>query len=223
MQRPDLRRLRPAWTTDFRPLVLVQTWLLLLLLTAGALAVLIEARHDAQTRGRERVLGVARTLAASPFVLSAALTDDAPTRLGTYAEDVRRANELSLVVVMAPDRTLWTHPDPRRVGEQFDGTIQPALDGEAFTEVSSGSADPSVRTVAPVSDADGTVVALVAVETNTGSLAAETLRRLPLLLLVLVLAIALAYAGGGLVKRLERQRSARARRSSRSVARPTDA
>lgn len=200
------------------PLLLVQTWLLLLLLIAGALVVLVEARHDAQAKDRELVLGVARTVASSPFVFSSALTADPATRLGPYAEAVRRANGLDFVVIMAPDRTRWTHPDPARVGKKFAGRIQPALDGATIDQTF--ASPPSVQAVSPVLDGKTKVVALVAVGASNEAAASETWRQLPLLVLVVLLAGALAYGSGPLARRVERQRSAR---SSASAARATEA
>jgi len=197
----------------------VQTWLLAAVLLVGVLVVLIEAGHDAKAQNRDLALGVARSVANSPLVLSAAGTSDPPTRLRAYAESVRRANEVDFVVIMAPDRTRWTHPDRTRVGQQFAGRIQPALDGETFTETS-GPPDPSVRAIAPVVDGDGQVVALVAVGAGTGTIIAEVARRLPWLLPLVLLAAVLAYAGGPLATALDRQRSARVELSR---ARATDA
>jgi sensor histidine kinase regulating citrate/malate metabolism len=197
----------------------VQTSLLVLLMVVALLVVGLEGRHDAQSRDRDLVLGVARTLASSPFVLSAVTTTDPATRLRPYTEAVRRANDVDFVVIMAPDRTRWTHPDPRRVGKQFAGRIQPALDGETFSEIS-GAPGRTVQAVSPVVDGDGDVVALVAVGTGTGSWANEVVRLLPMLLLLLLAGVAAAYAGGPLERQMERQRSARA---TASRARDTDA
>lgn len=213
-----LTRSRPLDAAN--PLVLVQTWLLFLLLVAGALIVLVEARHDAQAKDRVLVLGVARTVANSPFVFSSVLTPDPAARLGTYAKAVQGANGVDFVVIMAPDRTRWTHPDPTRVGKQFAGRIQPALEGETFSETFVGGADPSVQAVSPVVDGNRKVVALVAVGASNQALAGEAARQLPLLVLLVLLAVALAYAGGPLARRLERQRSTR---SAASRARVTDA
>jgi sensor histidine kinase regulating citrate/malate metabolism len=215
------RQLTPPRPLDrVNPLLLVQTWLLLLLLIAGALVVLVEGRHDAQAKDRELVLGVARTVANSPFVFSSALTPDPATRLGPYAEAVRRANGLDFVVIMAPDRTRWTHPDPARVGKKFAGRIQPALDGATITETFASPADPRVQAVSPVLDGKNKVVALVAVGASNEAAASEGWRQLPLLVLVVLLAAALAYGSGPLARRVERQRSAR---SSASAARVTEA
>jgi two-component system CitB family sensor kinase len=202
------------------PLLLVQTWLLLLLLIAGGLVVLVEARHDAQAKDRELVLGVARTVANSPFVFSSALTPDPATRLGPYAEAVRRANGLDFVVIMSPDRTRWTHPDPAKVGKKFAGRIQPALDGATITQTFASPTDPVVQAVSPVLDGKNKVVALVAVGASNQAGASEAGRQLPLLVLMVLLAAALAYAAAPLAARIEGQRSAR---SAASPARVTDA
>src|SRR5687767_6233637 len=214
------RRPRPRPLDSAAPWVIVQTWLLLLLLIAGALIVLVDARHDAEAKDRALVIGVSRTVANSPFVFSSALTDDPPTRLAAYAKAVQQANGLDFVVIMSPDRTRWTHPDPTRVGKQFPGRIQPALDGETYTETFPDSTDPSVQAVSPVVDGDGKVVALVAVSVSNQALASEAVRQWPLLVLLAILAVALAYAGPTLARRVERQRSTR---SAASPARVTAA
>jgi sensor histidine kinase regulating citrate/malate metabolism len=118
-----------------------------------------------------------------------------------YAENVRRANGVDFVVIMATDRTRWTHPDPAKVGRKFVGTVAPALHGRTFTETFSGSPDPSVRAVAPVRDAQGRIVALVAVGDQAGSVWSVLRRVAPLLALVVLLAAAVAYAAPLLTRR----------------------
>src|SRR5205823_9311409 len=69
-----------------------------------------------------------------------------------------------------------------------------------------GTLGPSVRAVAPVTAADGRVVALVAVGITTEQIGREVGRRLPGLVLVAVLAYLVALAGALLVsRRLRRQ------------------
>lgn len=198
---PDPRR----WSIA-RQLLLVQVLLLAALVAAGTVAALLEAQRDAQARARDRVLGVAEALADSPYVRSAAVSADPSARLQPYAEEVRRDTGVDFVVVMAPDRTRWSHPDPDRIGESFIGTIRPALRGRTFTETFSGTLGPSVRTVAPVTDPGGQVVALVSVGITTERIAQDFSRRLPLFLAVAALALLTAFAGAALVsRRLRRQ------------------
>ena len=54
---------------------------------------------------------------------------------------------------MSPDGTRFTHTDPRQIGGHYLGTIEPALRGETFSEVYTGTLGPSIRAVAPVRDA----------------------------------------------------------------------
>jgi two-component system CitB family sensor kinase len=112
---------------------------------------------------------------------------------------------VDFVVVMSPDRTRYTHPDPALIGGRYVGTVAPAVDGGTVTEVSTGSLGPSVRAVVPVEQA-GRVVALVAVGITLTRVGDELLRQLPAVALVSGLALALAAAGAALVsRRLRRQ------------------
>ena len=62
---------------------------------------------------------------------------------------------------MSPDGTRFTHTDPSQIGGHYLGTIEPALRGETFSEVYTGTLGPSIRAIAPVRDASGRVVGLV--------------------------------------------------------------
>ena len=93
---------------------------------------------------------------------------------------------------MAPDRTRWTHPRDEELGKPYIGSIDAALNGQVFTEITAGTLGPSVRTIAPVKDADGTVRALVAAGVTVRTVDIAVSGRLPALL-----AIGLALLAGG--------------------------
>ncbi len=188
-----------------RQLLVLQVLLLGALVVAGTAAAVLETRHETTARARDRVLGITRALAASPYVRSAAVSADPTSRLQPYAERVRRQTGVDFVVVMSPDRTRWTHPNPALIGKPFIGTIAPALGGRTFTETSTGTLGPSVRAVAPVSDG-GRVVGLVSVGITTDRISHELARRLPVLAVGAALALLIALAGAALVsRRLRRQ------------------
>jgi two-component system, CitB family, sensor kinase len=63
-------------------------------------------------RARDRGTTLARALASSPYVLEQLGTDDPAATLQPYAETVRAQTGTDFVVVMAPDRTRYSHPDP---------------------------------------------------------------------------------------------------------------
>jgi two-component system CitB family sensor kinase len=201
-----LRIPHPRRWSIARQLLAMQVLLLAALVVGGTVAAVLEAQHDADARARDRVLGIAEALADSPFVREAAASTDPPALLQPYADQVQRDTGVDFVVVMAPDRTRWSHPVPARIGEPFIGTISPALRGRTFTETFTGTLGPSVRTVAPVTGPDGQVVALVAVGITTERIGQELGRRLLILLGVAALALLTALASAALVsRRLRRQ------------------
>ncbi|MFB2584700.1 sensor histidine kinase [Herbiconiux liukaitaii] len=148
-------------------------FVVILVLAAAAVALSwADARADVEKDAAARSLAVAETLAQDPFVLDAvaglgaaprqAARDAASDLLQPYAVDVMAATQTDFVTIMTPDRIRLTHRDPAEIGREFLGTIDTALEGEAFTETYTGTLGPSVRAVVPVRDTEGEVVALVA-------------------------------------------------------------
>lgn len=171
--------------------------------TAGAVAL---ARADARDAARDEVLAVAESVAHSPDVRAALRTADPSAALQTYAESVRKGTGTDFVVVMSPDRIRYTHPDTRRIGEPFIGNIAPALAGEPFTEVYTGTLGESVRSVVPVRADDGTIVGLVSVGIRTSAINRKLLGQAPAILAATLAALGLAAAGAWLLsRRLRRQ------------------
>jgi two-component system CitB family sensor kinase len=193
------------WTVAGQLLVL-QTVLLVLVLAAAAGATIEVSRRRELAAARDKVLSLAVSVAANPYIVGQAASADPPARLEPYAEQIRTQTGVDFVVIMAPDRTRWSHPDRSLIGRPFIGTIEPALRGRAFTETYTGTLGPSVRAVAPVRAPDGRVVALVSDGITTEALHAQLLRQLPLVLTALALLLAVALAGAALVsRRLRRQ------------------
>src|SRR5215218_2192846 len=123
-------------------------------------ATFIDARDRTYDEAGRRMTGVAAAIAANPLVLQAADTTNPSALLQPYALDVMAGSGADFVTIMAPDRTRWTHPRSEELGRPYIGSIEAALRGETFTEVTAGTLGPSVRTIAPVKDAAGNVKAL---------------------------------------------------------------
>jgi two-component system CitB family sensor kinase len=189
-----------------RQLLLLQALLLAVVLAAAAVSIVLLTRNREQSAARDKVLTLARSVGDNPFVARAAVGANPSAVLQPYAEQIRIHTKVDFVVIMAPDRIRFTHPDTTQIGKPFIGNIQQALQGRAFTETFTGTLGPSVRAVAPVRDASGRIVALVAVGLTTRAIRAELLRQLPFLLAGLTLLLAIALAGSLLVaRRLRRQ------------------
>lgn len=147
-------------------------------------AAYVDARDRTYDEAGRRMEGVAASIAANPLVLQAAATPDPSAMLQPYAKDVTDAAGVDFITIMAPDRTRWTHPRDEELGRPYIGSIDVALQGRPFTEVTAGTLGPSVRTIVPVKDAAGTVKALVAVGVTVRSVDVAFEGRLPVLLAV---------------------------------------
>lgn len=155
-------------------------------------AAFVDARDQAYNEAGRRMAGVAAAVADNPLVLQAASAADPSALLQPYALQVTADAGADFITIMAPDRTRWTHPRSEELGKPYIGSIDAALNGEAFTEITAGTLGPSVRTIVPVKDADGKVRALVAAGVTVGTVDVAVSGRLPALL-----AIGLALLLGG--------------------------
>ncbi|WP_370959622.1 ATP-binding protein [Arthrobacter sp. RCC_34] len=171
---------------------------LLLVLTA-AIAASAFAAVDIRTRSYDdagqRTQSVAATVAASPFVVQAAVSREPSVTLQPYAEAVMRRGHVDFLTIMSPDTTRWTHANPAEIGKKYLGTVAPALRGQDFTETYTGTLGASVRTIVPVKNTSGKVVALVSAGVTVQNVDAGITWRL---LAILGLAAALV-TGGALV------------------------
>jgi sensor histidine kinase regulating citrate/malate metabolism len=155
-------------------------------------ATYVDARDRTYDEAGRRMAGIAASVAASPLVLQAAVYPDPSSLLQPYAQEVMAEADVDFITIMAPDRTRWTHPRAEELGRPYIGSIDAALRGETFTEVTAGTLGPSVRTIVPVKDASGSVKALVAAGVTVGTVDVAFAARLPALL-----AIGLALLVGG--------------------------
>ncbi|MEH1169266.1 sensor histidine kinase [Micromonospora sp. CPCC 205539] len=184
----------------------LQAVVVTLLVLAGAAGAFWLARSDTRQAAQEEVLAVAQTVAGSPDVRAALATADPASALQPYAESTRHATGTDFVVVMAPDRTRFSHPTQDQIGQPFVGEIGPALAGHPFTTTNVGTLGESVRAVVPVYDDQRRIIGLVSVGITTRNINRKLLGQLPVLLGVAAPALALAATGSWLLsRRLRRQ------------------
>ncbi|WP_159707788.1 sensor histidine kinase [Arthrobacter sp. 18067] len=166
-----------SWSIARRLFVANLLFVLVLTAVFGAFSV-VEARDRAYDNAGGRMLALATSIANNPLVLEAAGTADPSAVLQPYARDVMDDADADFITIMAPDRTRWTHPRTEELGKPYIGTIEPALRGETFTEVTAGTLGPSVRTIAPVKDGDGNIKALVAAGVTVRTVDTDVAERL---------------------------------------------
>ncbi len=196
----DLRR----WSLARQLLVLQGALVLLVVAVATGLA-WADAVDDAQEAAAAQVTAVALSVADAPDVVAAVGSPDPVGLLQPYAEQVRRDTGTDFVVVMSPDRTRWSHPDPDQIGGRFIGTVAPALRGQTFTETFTGTLGPSVRAVTPVRDEAGEVVALVSVGLSVDEVGEQLRGELPLVAGAALLVLLIAGTGTLLLARRVRR------------------
>ena len=142
--------------------IALQILVIAVVVLAGSGLALLDARQDGDAAARQQVVAIATALADSPSTASAIESGRATEVLQPVTEAVRTNTDIAFITIMSPDGTRFTHTDPQQIGGQYLGSIEPALRGETFTEVYTGTLGPSIRTIVPVRDGSGRIVGLVA-------------------------------------------------------------
>ncbi|MGW4775301.1 sensor histidine kinase [Streptomyces filamentosus] len=172
----------------------VQVVLMAAVVAGCAVFAYVTDLDQAEETARRQSTATATAVAGSPSVVAAARTADPSAALQPYAEGLRRRADVAFVVIMAPDGTRWTHPEPGQIGRHYLGHIEPALRGATFSETYPGTLGPSVRTVTPVLSG-GRVVALVSAGITIERISAQVREQVTALLGMAGAALALGGAG----------------------------
>ncbi|MFI0479279.1 ATP-binding protein [Actinomadura sp. 9N215] len=207
---------RPGWTAPgrwslARQLLVLQAAIVGLLVAAGATIAYLDAGRAADEAARQKVTGVAASIANAQNIQAALATPNPSVLLQPYAERVRRDTGVDFITIMSPDGIRYTHPNPDRIGGHFVGNTAAALAGRTFTETYTGTLGPSVRAVTPVYDGQRRIVALVSVGITVRVISAELRQRM---LSFVAVAAAVLAAGLGCSYLV----SARLRRQTRGAA-----
>ncbi|NKX54980.1 sensor histidine kinase [Arthrobacter mobilis] len=180
--------------------------LLVAVLTAVVSTVLfLDARNQSYRQAEQRMLSVAVAIADSPFVLEAVRSGSPTEQLQPYVQEVVRDTPVDFITIMAPDGTRFTHPDPDQIGRKYIGSTAQALRGQAGTEIHSGTLGPSVRAIVPVTDAAGSVRALVAAGVTVTNVSVALNARLPFVILTGLAVMVLSTLVSWLISRYLRQ------------------
>lgn len=199
-ERP--RRLRLSLAGQAFVLQLV---VLALMIAGAAVLAVFDARHTSDVTTEQEVTDVAVSLAQAPSTRAAVLSADPSAQLQPVTERIRLQTRMDFIVVMAPDRTRFTHTNPERIGQPFSGNIDRALAGETFTETFTGTLGPSIRAVTPVYDGDR-IVALVSAGVTRARIGDQVAAQLPKILGVAGAGLVVAALGSFLLsRRLRRQ------------------
>ena len=181
--------------------IALQVLVVAVVVLAGTALALLDARHDGETAAREQVIGIATALADSPSTAAAIESGTATKVLQPVTEAVRTGTDIAFITIMAPDGVRFTHTDPTQIGGHYLGTVEPALRGETFSEVYTGTLGPSVRAIAPVRNADGRIVGLVSAGITQQTLAQRWRAQIPVIAAVTAAALAVSLIGVWAIRR----------------------
>ncbi|MGW1191619.1 SpoIIE family protein phosphatase [Streptomyces sp. NPDC002559] len=180
--------------------------LVLLLVTAGTVALFVQGRQSSMDQARARTMSVAGTFANSPGIVPALESAHPTAILQPRAEKIREQTHVDSVVVANTHGIRYTHPDPALIGKHIVGPYDEALAGRSYNRTFTGSQGPAVSSVVPVERTDGSVVGLVAVAITVETVNSAADRSIPPSVAVAVVALALTTGAAALVsRRLRRQ------------------
>jgi sensor histidine kinase regulating citrate/malate metabolism len=181
--------------------IALQIVVIAVVVLVGSALALLDARNDGDAAARQQVVSIATALADAPSTASAIESGRATEILQPVTEAVRTNTDIAFITIMSADGTRFTHTDPRQIGGHYLGTIAPALRGETFTEVYTGTLGPSIRSIAPVRDASGRVVGLVSAGITQQTLAQRWRDQWPMIAVVSVAALAISFVGVWAIRR----------------------
>ncbi|QRY45700.1 GHKL domain-containing protein [Mycolicibacterium boenickei] len=181
--------------------IALQVLVVAVVVLAGTALALLDARRDGEDAAREQVIGIATALADSPSTAAAIESGTATKILQPVTEAVRTSTDIAFITIMAPDGVRFTHTDPTQIGGHYLGTVEPALRGQTFSEVYTGTLGPSVRAIAPVRSADGRIVGLVSAGITQQTLAQRWRAQIPVIAAVTAAALAVSLIGVWAIRR----------------------
>lgn len=194
-----LRRSRPRSLAG--QAIALQVAVIAVIVVAGSALALVDARRDGDAAARQQVISIATALADAPSTAAAIESNRATEVLQPVTEAVRNDTDIAFITIMSPDRTRYTHTDPRQIGGKYLGTVEQALRGETFSEVYTGTLGPSVRAIVPVRGADGRVVGLVSAGITQQTLAQRWREQVPSIAAVGLGALAVSLVGVWAIRR----------------------
>ncbi|MFH8798239.1 SpoIIE family protein phosphatase [Streptomyces sp. NPDC017936] len=190
---------------------LLQVVIVVLLIVAAVTVMVLQTARDAVEQGRRESVVAAQSFASAPGTAAALRSPDPTAVLQPRAEEARKRTGLDFVVAMNTQGIRYTYPYAKEIGQEFVGTIEPALEGRTVVEQAGGPPLPTgrgtaVQAVVPVTDSHGKVVGLVSAGMTVRNVAGLWLPQLPVILGSGAAALVLSTAGTTLVaRRLRRQ------------------
>ncbi|MFC7432364.1 MULTISPECIES: ATP-binding protein [unclassified Agrococcus] len=155
----------PRALTLRRQLVLLQSAIMLVVILGAGLAAVVVQERQIRDAYRDRMIGVASSVAQLPSVLDAFDDADPARTIQPIAELIRTSSDVTYVVVTDLEGVRYSHPNPELIGEIASTPPIAAQTGDVWIGTETGTLGESWRVKVPIVDADGQVVGQVSVGT----------------------------------------------------------
>lgn len=154
---------------------------------------------------KDRMQAVALSVARLPAVLDAFDDSDPSETIQPIAELIRKASDVTYVVVTDADGIRYSHPDSERIGEKVSTDPSVPLSGEIYVGTQTGTLGTSWRVKVPIFEGDA-IIGTVSVGILESELSADFQGNLFWLVLAMVASAIIGVFGAAAVTALVRRR-----------------
>lgn len=181
----------------------------IVLITVVGTGVVASFLQEQQLRDgyRERMAAVAQSVAALPSVVNAFEDSDPSKTIQPIAEAIRKASDVTYVVVTDSAGIRYSHPDPALIGHHVSTDPGIALLGKTYVGTQTGTLGESWRVKVPIFNTQHAVIGIVSVGILEADLRSDYLGNSTLLFLTIGLAAIIGVVGAAGVTRVIRKRT----------------
>jgi two-component system CitB family sensor kinase len=181
----------------------------IVLITVVGTGVVASFLQEQQLRDgyRDRMIGVAQSVASLPSVVTAFDDADPSKTIQPIAEVIRKASDVTYVVVTNIAGIRYSHPDPDLIGKLVSTDPGTVLQGKTYVGTQTGTLGESWRVKVPIFDASHAVQGMVSVGILESDLRRDYLGSSTLLFLTIGLAAIFGVVGAAAVTAIIRRRT----------------
>jgi len=187
-------------------LLLLQVAIVLTTVVGTGVTAMLLQEQQLREAYQDRMIAVAQSVAGLPVITEAFDDADPSATIQPVAEVIRRASNVTYVVVANDLGIRYSHPNPDRIGEKVSTDPAIPLSGQVYVGTQTGTLGESWRVKVPIFDTDGDVMGQVSVGILESELRADFLGGLSGLLIALVVAAVVGVIGSAWIGRLIRRR-----------------
>lgn len=187
-------------------LVLLQVAIVLTTVIGTSVTAMWLQEQQLREAYQDRMIAVAQSVAGLPAITDAFDDAEPAETIQPVAEVIRRASNVTYVVVANDQGIRYSHPNPARIGEKVSTDPAIPLSGEIYVGTQTGTLGESWRVKVPIFDDDGEVMGQVSVGILESELRADFLGSLTGILAALIVAAVIGVVGSAWIARVIRRR-----------------